>query len=166
MRENLMSGSTGGRWKRGNPAGHPRVPGRCAEKRHHKWPGRDPARWSLATAPALYPTWALLQVHVVSRPQTYQRPPGSLGHAEVQAVAPSLHQGGGVAGWRRPTRASPLRPLEGGDATRRLDNGSRMSCEVHVRFCESRRVRFPPATLLVIICPTRQRAEEAQRLVG
>ena len=35
MRENLMSGSMGGRWKRGNPAGHPRVPGRCAEKRHH-----------------------------------------------------------------------------------------------------------------------------------
>lgn len=35
MRENLTSGSTGGRWKRGNPAGHPRVPGRCAEKRHH-----------------------------------------------------------------------------------------------------------------------------------
>ena len=35
MRENLMSGSTGGRWKRGNPAGHLRVPGRCAEKRHH-----------------------------------------------------------------------------------------------------------------------------------
>jgi len=25
----------GGRWRRGNPVGHPRVPGRCAEKRHH-----------------------------------------------------------------------------------------------------------------------------------
>ncbi len=35
MRENLTSGSTGGRWKRGSPAGHLRVPGRCAEKRHH-----------------------------------------------------------------------------------------------------------------------------------
>jgi RNA-directed DNA polymerase len=26
-----------------------------------------------------------------------------------------------------------------------------MSCEAHVRFCERRRVRFPPATLLVIM---------------
>lgn len=35
MRENLMSGSTGGRWRRGSPVGHLRVLGRCAEKRHH-----------------------------------------------------------------------------------------------------------------------------------
>jgi hypothetical protein len=30
-----MSGLTGGRWRRGSPAGHLRVPGRCAEKCHH-----------------------------------------------------------------------------------------------------------------------------------
>ena len=30
-----MPSSTGGRWKRGGPVGHLRVPGRCAEKRHH-----------------------------------------------------------------------------------------------------------------------------------
>jgi hypothetical protein len=30
-----MPSSTGGRWKRGGPVGHPRVPGRCAEKCHH-----------------------------------------------------------------------------------------------------------------------------------
>jgi len=35
VRENRTPSSTGGRWKRGNPAGHLRVPGRCAEKRHH-----------------------------------------------------------------------------------------------------------------------------------
>lgn len=35
MRENLTSGSLGERWKRGEPGGHLRVPGRCAEKRHH-----------------------------------------------------------------------------------------------------------------------------------
>jgi hypothetical protein len=29
-----MSGLMGGSWRRGSPAGHPRVPGRCAEKRH------------------------------------------------------------------------------------------------------------------------------------
>jgi len=32
----------------------------------------------------------------------------------------------------------------------RLDDGSRMSREVHVRFWESRGVRFPPATHLAI----------------
>ena len=41
-----------------------------------------------------------------------------------------------------------------------------MSGDVHVRFCESRGVRLPPATHLVIICPTRARAEEARRRVS
>jgi hypothetical protein len=30
-----MSGLMGGSWKRDSPAGHLRVPGRCAGKRHH-----------------------------------------------------------------------------------------------------------------------------------
>ena len=34
MRENLMSGSGRGSWKRSSPSGPLRVPGRCAEKRH------------------------------------------------------------------------------------------------------------------------------------
>ena len=38
-----------------------------------------------------------------------------------------------------------------------------MSREVHVRFCESRGVRFPPATHLVVLCTTRSQAEEAER---
>ena len=29
-----MSGLMGGSWRRTSPAGHPRVPGRCAERRH------------------------------------------------------------------------------------------------------------------------------------
>src|SRR5215218_9518317 len=36
-----------------------------------------------------------------------------------------------------------------------------MSREVHVRFCERRRVRLPPPTLLVVVCATRERAEAA-----
>ena len=35
VRENRTPSSTGGRWKRGDPVGHPRVPGRCAERCHH-----------------------------------------------------------------------------------------------------------------------------------
>jgi len=38
-----------------------------------------------------------------------------------------------------------------------------MSREIHVRFCESRGVRFPPATHLVVLCSTRSHAEEAHR---
>ena len=37
-----------------------------------------------------------------------------------------------------------------------------MSREVHVRFCESRGVRFPPATHLVVCCHTRQQAEQVK----
>ena len=33
-----MSGLGRGRWKRGRPCGHPRLPGRCAETRHHNDP--------------------------------------------------------------------------------------------------------------------------------
>src|SRR5215207_7347894 len=37
-----------------------------------------------------------------------------------------------------------------------------MSREVHVRFCESRRVRFPPATHLVALCHSREQAEQVK----
>ena len=41
-----------------------------------------------------------------------------------------------------------------------------MSREAHVRFCESRGVRFPPATHLVVLCANRARAEQALRQVS
>ena len=41
-----------------------------------------------------------------------------------------------------------------------------MSREVQVRFCESRAVRFRPATHLVIICRSRADAEAALTLAG
>jgi RNA-directed DNA polymerase len=37
-----------------------------------------------------------------------------------------------------------------------------MSGDVHVRFCESRGVRLPPATHLVVLCSSREQAEQAQ----
>ena len=37
-----------------------------------------------------------------------------------------------------------------------------MSREVHVRFCESRGVRFPPATHLVALCHSREQAEQVK----
>ena len=42
-----------------------------------------------------------------------------------------------------------------------------MSREVHVRFCESRGVRFPPATHLAVLCASRAQAEQVKaRLAG
>ena len=40
-----------------------------------------------------------------------------------------------------------------------------MSRDVHVRFCESRGVRFPPATHLVVLTTSRQRAEKARHRI-
>jgi hypothetical protein len=45
---------------------------------------------------------------------------------------------------------------------RRLDDGSRMSGDVHVRFCESAGVRFPRATHLII---TFEREDDARRVM-
>jgi RNA-directed DNA polymerase len=39
-----------------------------------------------------------------------------------------------------------------------------MNGDVHVRFCESRGVRLPPATHLIVLCATRQRAVQARDL--
>ena len=38
-----------------------------------------------------------------------------------------------------------------------------MSGDVHAGFCERRRVRFPPATHLVVVCSTRQQAIDGQQ---
>jgi len=47
----------------------------------------------------------------------------------------------------------------------RLDNKSRMSREVHVRFREGLGVRFPRATRLVILCKSSAEAARALQLV-
>ena len=55
-------------------------------------------------------------------------------------------QGVGLAGRCPPATAQALRPLAPAPAHRRPACGSRMTGDCHVRFCESRGVRFPPAT--------------------
>lgn len=47
----------------------------------------------------------------------------------------------------------------------RLDNKSRMSREVHVRFCEGLGVRFPRATRLVVLCRTAAEAQAALAMI-
>ena len=43
----------------------------------------------------------------------------------------------------------------------RLGDRSRMSGDVHVRFCESPRGKFPRATRLLILCQSKSAAENA-----
>ena len=50
-------------------------------------------------------------------------------------------------------------------SSRRLDDGSRMSGDVHVRFCERLGVRFPGPTHLVVMAPTESKAKEALRQI-
>ncbi|MQB02271.1 MAG: reverse transcriptase/maturase, partial [Actinobacteria bacterium] len=45
----------------------------------------------------------------------------------------------------------------------RLDDGSRMSGDVQVRFCERRGVRFPPATLLTIYVRSERAAQRVMQ---
>ena len=89
---------------------------------------------------------ALLPLRVGPASQTDQRLPRSLGPLEIQAAAPLPRQGAQVPRRRLPTPAGPVRPLALRRAPRRLDDGSRMTGDCHVRFCERRGVRFPPAT--------------------
>src|SRR5215207_2433687 len=69
-----------------------------------------------------------------------------MGHAEVQATAGQAREGQGLARRGPPASAQALRPLASSLAYQRPVCGSRMTGDCHVRFCESRGVRFPPAT--------------------
>ncbi len=58
----------------------------------------------------------LLPVGAGLVPLPDRRVPRSMGHAETQATAPSPPAGAEVPGWRRKTRARPVRPLARGGA--------------------------------------------------
>ena len=78
--------------------------------------------------------------------KAHRRASRSMGHAEIQTTARESCQGSGLAGRGSTAPAPALRPLAPSPAHRRSACGSRMTGDCHVRFCESRGVRFPPAT--------------------
>ena len=78
--------------------------------------------------------------------EAHRRTPRPMGHAEVQATTRQARRA-----WRGSTvsnsaTADALRPLAARRDHRKPVCGSRMTGDCHVRFCESRRGRFPPAT--------------------
>src|SRR5262249_44979638 len=108
----------------------------------------------------------LLQVHVVSTAQTHQRVSRAMGQTEIQTVRAPRPAGETGAGARRPTRSEAVSPLGIGRVARRLVHGSGVRWELHAQFCESRGVRFPSATHLVVAAPTRGDIERVKLTIS
>src|SRR5713101_7361475 len=81
------------------------------------------------------------------------------GLLEIQVSARTPAAGATLAGPCCTASVGPVRSL-GTLAGTRLNNGSRMSREVHVRFCERGGVRFPSATHLIITGRSKELLED------
>src|SRR5262245_27743478 len=101
---------------------------------------------------------ALLQVRVGLLPAPAQPAPDAVGLPQIQTADTSRTTCDGMAGRNRSAISPPVRALATRRPSRRLGNGSRMSRETQVRFCESRAVRSRPATHLVALCHSREQA--------
>jgi RNA-directed DNA polymerase len=88
----------------------------------------------------------LLPLRAVLPRKAHRRASRSMGHAEIQTTTRESCQGSGLAGRGSTAPAPALRPLASSPVHPRPARGSRMTGDCHVRFCESRGVRFPPAT--------------------
>jgi group II intron reverse transcriptase/maturase len=89
----------------------------------------------------------VLQIGALPDPATHRPDPGSVGASEVQVLTTAPTALTAMARPHRATTATPVCPL-GPSSRARLDNGSRMRREPHVRFCERAVVRFRGATHL------------------
>src|SRR5260370_40726126 len=88
-----------------------------------------------------------------------------MGLLEVQVPAGAPAAGATLVGPCRSASVESVSPLVAASGAR-LDNGSRMSREAHVRFCESGGVRFPSAThLLIGVIGSKADAQEIMRQV-
>src|SRR6266568_4875889 len=83
-----------------------------------------------------------------------------MGHEEVQTAARQPPTSATLVSTRCETGTEALRSLATGRAAPRLDNGSRVSREIHARFHESRGVRSPSATHHRGPAPTRLAARQ------
>ena len=89
---------------------------------------------------------AFYRLRVVCHRSTHRRTPPPMGDAEVQTIARPTHQSMEMARRCPSARATTLRSLAPPRLNPTPDCGSRMTRDCHVRFQESGRGRFPPAT--------------------
>ncbi|MHB1487861.1 MAG: group II intron maturase-specific domain-containing protein [Acidimicrobiales bacterium] len=88
----------------------------------------------------------LLPLRAVLPRIAHQWASSPMGHAEVQTPAKQAGQGLGLARCCETAPALALCPLAHASIHLQATRGGRMRRESHVRFCESGRGRFPPAT--------------------
>ena len=91
--------------------------------------------------------WAVLPLGAVSGDEAARSNAGALGLEEVQEAQAAYAQGGSMDRDDLATRSEVMGALAYGRTTRFCD-GSRMSGDVQVRFCERLGVRFPGPTHL------------------
>ena len=89
---------------------------------------------------------AFYRLRVVCHRSAHRRTPCSMGDAEVQTIARPTHQSMEMARRCPPARATTLRSLAPPRLNPTPNCGSRMTRDCHVRFQQSGRGRFPPAT--------------------
>src|SRR3954452_1786583 len=93
--------------------------------------------------------WSVLPVGALPDPEAHRCHPGAMGLSEVQGLVQAQDAGHPLAGAHCAPPDKVVRPLEPA-LWPRPNNGSRMTRECHVRFCESAGVRSPRATHLVV----------------
>ena len=95
------------------------------------------------------PSRGVLPFPVASHRRAHRRAHRPVGNAEVQTTAREAFAGMGLAEGCSAASAPPLRPLGPHRTCLRSACGSPVRGDPHAGFCESRGVRFPPATHLV-----------------
>src|SRR3954462_11235845 len=91
--------------------------------------------------------WSVLPVGALPDPEAHRCHPGAMDLSEVQGLVQAQDAGHPLAGAHCAPPDKVVRPLEPA-LWPRPNNGSRMTRECHVRFCESAGVRSPRATHL------------------
>src|SRR3954452_3276259 len=105
--------------------------------------------------------WSVLPVGALPDPEAHRCHPGAMDLSEVQGLVQAQDAGHPLAGAHCAPPDKVVRPLEPA-LWPRPNNGSRMTRECHVRFCESAGVRSPRATHLTIFAESQADAEMAK----
>src|SRR5208283_2639082 len=123
---------------------------------------RQDARRSGADVQCAHPRmdqllWSVLPVGSLPDLTAHRRLSGAMGRSEVQVLAQAQDAGDPLAATHRAPPDRPVRALAPAVWTR-PNNGSRMTRERHVRFCESAAVRFRRATHPIVHCRSKEEA--------
>ena len=109
--------------------------------------------------------WSVLPVGALPDPEAHRCHPGAMGLSEVQGLVQAQDAGHPLAGAHCAPPDEVVRPLEPA-LWPRPNNGSRMTRECHVRFCESAGLLSPRATHRNIYVRSRRAGERVMASVS